>query len=260
MESMRRWAAVACAAIVMALATTSRGQDVQPALDEPVAAPRPGPTADELLSKLPEAQRTPDAEAMVRAIAAGEMGPGVGWFGGGESRFGWEWLRSRYDADGDGAITAEEFSGPEGFFDRLDRDRSGRIEQDDFDWSDSSPYMRQLSQARQLFGRLDESSDGRIDRDEWLAAFDRLGGGDVISTPESLHALLFPPRGSGERPSADLLLAGLVSGEIGSHQPGPAVGDPGPDFELRTHDGQQVIRLTEFRDQKPAVLIFGSFT
>ena len=260
MKAIRVLAAAACAATVLLLAPRVRGQDAESRRDEPVSAPRPAPVAGDLLSKLPEEQRTPDAEAMVRAIVAGEMGPNQGWFRSGESRFGWEWLQSRCDEDGDGAIAAEEFSGPEAMFARLDRDRSGQIEQDDFDWSDSSAYMRQLVQATQLFGRLDATSDGRLDRDEWLAAFERLSAGDVISAPESLHALLFPPPGSWERPSADMLLAGLISGEIGSHRPGPAVGDPAPDFELRTQDGKQVVRLSEFRGHKPVVLIFGSFT
>ena len=41
---------------------------------------------------------------------------------------------------------------------------------------------------------------------------------------------------------------------------GPAVGKPAPDFRLPTTDGKQVIGLSDFRDIKPVVLIFGSFT
>lgn len=39
-----------------------------------------------------------------------------------------------------------------------------------------------------------------------------------------------------------------------------AVGDLAPDFELPTADGARRVRLTEFRDRRPVVLIFGSYT
>ena len=38
------------------------------------------------------------------------------------------------------------------------------------------------------------------------------------------------------------------------------VGDPAPDFKLRTVDGKREVRLSEFRGQRPVVLIFGSYT
>ena len=38
------------------------------------------------------------------------------------------------------------------------------------------------------------------------------------------------------------------------------VGDPAPDFALKTADTSQVVRLSSFRGQKPVVLIFGSHT
>jgi len=40
----------------------------------------------------------------------------------------------------------------------------------------------------------------------------------------------------------------------------PRVGDPAPDFELRDIQGEDPIRLSNFRGDKPVVLIFGSFT
>jgi hypothetical protein len=40
----------------------------------------------------------------------------------------------------------------------------------------------------------------------------------------------------------------------------PKAGDMAPDFELCDVDGQSPIRLSDFRDQKPVALIFGSFT
>ena len=38
------------------------------------------------------------------------------------------------------------------------------------------------------------------------------------------------------------------------------VGDLAPDFELPRHDGDGLVRLSDFRDNRPVVLIFGSYT
>lgn len=40
----------------------------------------------------------------------------------------------------------------------------------------------------------------------------------------------------------------------------PKVGDLAPDFELRDVDGENPVRLSDFRGQKPVALMFGSFT
>jgi hypothetical protein len=260
MRYLRPLSVIAVTAALAIPNPSARAEDS--AAGDPVAAPRPAAwIAHDLLSRIPEDRRTPESEAMVRAIASGQMGPNQGWYRPGESRFGWEWLQSRFDADEDGGITAEEFRGPAEFFARLDRDRNRRVQPDDFDWSNESPYMRQFGQAQQIFRRLDDSSDGRLDRDEWLGAFERLSGEDEMVTAEDLRELMFPPAGrGGERPSLDVLITGLASGEIGSHQPGPDVDDPAPEFELRMQNGQGTVRLSDFRHSQPVVLIFGSFT
>jgi hypothetical protein len=38
------------------------------------------------------------------------------------------------------------------------------------------------------------------------------------------------------------------------------IGDPAPDFALKTADRSQVVYLSSFRGQEPVVLIFGSHT
>lgn len=43
-------------------------------------------------------------------------------------------------------------------------------------------------------------------------------------------------------------------------RPAPAVGELAPDFALATVDGTRTIRMSEFRESRPLVLIFGSFT
>jgi len=40
----------------------------------------------------------------------------------------------------------------------------------------------------------------------------------------------------------------------------PAVGQPAPDFTLKTLDGTKTISLSAFHDDRPRVLIFGSYT
>jgi len=55
-------------------------------------------------------------------------------------------------------------------------------------------------------------------------------------------------------------MKGLLDGELGSSHEGPAIGDDAPDFTLKTQDGKRQIRLSQFRGQKPVVLVFGSFT
>ncbi|MBC8505852.1 MAG: redoxin domain-containing protein [Anaerolineales bacterium] len=40
----------------------------------------------------------------------------------------------------------------------------------------------------------------------------------------------------------------------------PRVGEPAPDFELYDSEGQNPVRLSDFKGEKPVALIFGSFT
>ena len=40
----------------------------------------------------------------------------------------------------------------------------------------------------------------------------------------------------------------------------PKVGDIAPDFELSDINGKNPVRLSDFRNQKPVALIFGSYT
>jgi hypothetical protein len=54
-------------------------------------------------------------------------------------------------------------------------------------------------------------------------------------------------------------MLGLERQEIGSHLPGPAVGEIAPDFTLKTLDGSNVT-LGQWCQEKPVVLIFGNFT
>jgi hypothetical protein len=208
--------------------------------------------------------RCPEIVEMLWAIAHGsDMGPGEGWFHAGQSRYGWDWLAARYDADKNGRITREEFRGPAELFDRLDRDGDGALTPDDFDWSDRSPFLRQVRMTAQCFRSLDTNSNGRISRAEWEAFFARAAKGKDHLTREDLREALNPPspaKGSGDEPSPLVLILGLLSGELGSLWEGPGINQQAPDFALRTQDGKRQVRLSEFRGKKPVVLVFGSFT
>jgi AhpC/TSA family/EF hand len=214
--------------------------------------------------------KPPEIFEMLNAIAHGsEMGPGDGWFHGAQSRYGWNWLAAHYDANHDGRITAKEFRGPPELFKALDRNHDGVLTPADFDWSDRSPYLREAMPSRIWFSRIDGNGNGRITREEWLAYFDRIRHDKAYLTPEDLREAFpvappsSPPPGTkpkNDGPSPVALFRGLLSGELGSMFEGPAVGDRAPDFQLRTHDGKQTIRLSQYRGQKPVVLVFGSFT
>jgi hypothetical protein len=214
--------------------------------------------------------RQPEIIEMLTAIAHGsEMGPGEGWFHPGQSRYGWKWLAARYDANHNGTITRQEFTGPKDLFDRLDRNHDGVLTEADFDWSDRSALARQSMPARYWFSRIDTNSNGRISRQEWDAYFTRMAQGKAYLTPDDLREAFPtapPPRPSGsppptnDGPSVVTLITGLLSGELGSYFEGPEIGQRAPNFVLRTQDGKRSIRLEQYRGVKPVVLIFGSFT
>jgi Ca2+-binding EF-hand superfamily protein len=188
---------------------------------------------------------------------------GKGWFHDGQSRYGWEWLADRYDTNGDGGITAEEFT-PQvrDLLARLDRDENGKIKGDDFDWSTKSPYVQQTTHTRRLFGPIDADRNGHVTKDEWREFFERAALDGNSITPADLQAALFPPQPaqSDDDPSPIDFLRGFLSGELGAIPEGPALGGRAPDFELPDEKHVRHIRLSNFYQKKPVVLIFGSFT
>jgi Ca2+-binding EF-hand superfamily protein len=208
--------------------------------------------------------RWPEIVEMIWAIAGGsEMAPGEGWFHPGQSRYGWNWLASRYDTDKNGRITREEFQGPAELFDQLDRDHDGALTADDLDWSDRSPFLRQVGATGQWFRCIDANSNGRLSLEEWEAFFKRAAKGKNHLTREDLREALNPPlpaQSGPDEPSPLVLVLGLLTGELGSLWEGPRINQKAPDFSLETQDGKRRVRLSDFLGQKPVVLVFGSFT
>lgn len=187
----------------------------------------------------------------------------------GDTRFDWKWFATRYDTNGDGVVTREEFTGPEDTFTRLDRNWDGRLTREDFDWAGGSTLGRQKATTFALMKWIDKSSDGRITADEWQAAFDRLAKDKGYLDDTDLERLVFQP--AVRKAQADQKVVGgrpksrpahleqlAESGKLFTD--GPRVGEVAPDFTLRSPDGKTKVRLSSFRGDKPVVLVFGSFT
>lgn len=216
------------------------------------------------LAKAYEGRTPPESVRMLLAVARGSnMGAGEGWFGPAESRFSWDWLRQRAGVDSQ-AILVDKLPVPAHWIARLDRNKDGRVTPDDLDWSDRNPWIQQSYLVTRLFRRMETNSDGRLTREEWIAFFDRAGGGrDHLVSEDLRDALLSGLSGSflpGDAPSQDILIRGLFAGELGSLNEGPKVNEQAPDFALKTFDGAQTIRLGEVVGKKPVVLTFGNFT
>ena len=163
---------------------------------------------------------------------AAPVGPNAGWFGPAQVRYTWDRLKPR-DKNGDGRVTKDEFGGPADLFAALDRDGDGAVTADDLDWSDSSQYARQLGTAQQLLRRADADGNKKVSREEWDKLFDELAKGKKDIEAEDLRRVLFPPTqgrpaGGGGMPSRDVLLFGLLTGEIGSGVRGAEARRPGP--------------------------------
>ena len=202
---------------------------------------------------------------MYLAIVKGSyMGAGEGWFGPAKSRFNWTWLAERCGVDPESEIDVDHFPGSAAYFQRLDRNRNGKISADDLDWSDRNPWVQQAYTAHRLFRKIDPNGDGVLTRDDWLAFFDSASHGGNQVTLEELRDVWLAGLSSGflpgDVPSKEILLKGLFAGEVGSIDEGPELNGPAPDFSLKTHDGQQTIRLSEKIGKKPVVLTFGNFT
>ena len=195
-----------------------------------------------------------------------QMGPGDGWFRPSQARYTWDGLKGRFDKNKDGRVTAAELGGRADLFESLDRDGSGAVTADDLDWSDDSPYARQFSLATQLFRRADKNGDRKLTKEEWAAVYDQAAKGKETVDPEAIRRLLFPPpaprppKGMSFGPPKEVLLLGLLTGELGSAAEGPRLGADAPDFTLSSPDGETTITLSSYRGKKPLVLIFGSFT
>jgi hypothetical protein len=223
------------------------------------------PEAQEIVSglkaRLPEGA---EARLMLDAILDGsQLGPGEGWFrtAVSQTRFTWDTVRRRYDANEDGKIAAAEFSNSVEDFARLDRDHNQSLTEADFQWQESGIPR---DPGAMLFYQADADGNGKLTRDEFAQVFDRWNadGAEYLSL-DAVRERLSPPQPSGqagEGPTREVLLRGLARQEIGSLQPGPSLDERAPDFTLATLDGKERITLSQKIGAKPVVLVFGNFT
>ncbi|WZO99282.1 deiodinase family protein [Isosphaeraceae bacterium EP7] len=202
-------------------------------------------------------------------LQGSQLGPEDGWFrrAVAQTKFGWEATRSRLDGDADGKISRAEFQGSDLDFARLDRDRDGSLTKDDFDFT---PHALAPSPGAMLFYRADRDGNGKITSEELDVFFKATDSGDqgFLSLSDLQEAFRSPSRPAtrdakpkeSSGPSKEILVRGLFRQEIGSLQPGPAVGESAPDFTLKTNDGKGEITLSKLVGSKPVVLVFGNFT
>ncbi len=261
---IRRTTGVAALTAVALSAASATAQQPNPAPAGPPADPA---AAAAWLEKAYGDKTPPEAVRMLIAIARGsQMGPNDGWFGPCQTRYTWQWLAKAHGVDPAKGISRSKFRGKPEWFARLDRNKDGVIGADDLDWSDESQYVQMAYMVNRVFRRLDGSGDGKVTRAEWDKFFEKAAGGKDHLTGEDLRDALLAGVGGGggfrpgDGPNPATLVRGLFAGEIGSLNEGPKVGQPAPDFTLKTHDGRQTVRLSELTGSKPVVLVFGNFT
>jgi alkylhydroperoxidase family enzyme len=247
---------------------------------------RPNARADD--PKPPTARESPQqAEATLNALAeawpdrpewldmytailqGSQLGPNDGWFrrAVAQTRFAWDATRKRLDRNGDDKIARGEFSGSDADFSRLDRDHDQALTASDFNFS---PHALSSSPGSMLFYMFDRDGNGKITREELEVWFNQLDTGkqDFLSLMDLEEAfrpatmMMMAGRSGTNRsgPSKETLIRGLFRQEIGSLQPGPALGESAPDFTLKLNDSSNELTLSKLIGQKPVVLVFGNFT
>jgi thiol-disulfide isomerase/thioredoxin len=252
----------AVAGALAASGISARGDDARPS-SMPLSASSESAIARAIEESWPARPEWLDMLADI--LQGSQLGPNDGWFRRAvvQSRFDWATTRKRLDRDGDGRIARGEFSGPDGDFARLDRDGDRVLTEADFDFT---PHALTPSPGTILFARADRDGNGKVTREEFDAFFHQADGGaqGFLSLSDLQEAFRPPPRPATAPaptgPSKETLVRALFRQELGSLQPGPSLGEPAPDFTLKTQDGKGEITLSKRVGPKPVVLVFGNFT
>ncbi|MEO8269990.1 MAG: deiodinase family protein [Aureliella sp.] len=209
----------------------------------------------------------PESEAIAMLddiIEGSHLSAEDGWFplAKAASSMDWNYVEDRYDADGDGSISSDEFSGTPDDFARLDRDGDGQLNATDLEFKENSLAP---SAGLTVFFMGDRDANGKLTKEEFAGMFEMLAGQDkdYLALDELRDQLAPPPTTARDnrpdRPSRSTLVRALKDQEIGSLSSGPAVGELAPNFELTDIQGNSVVLADEI-GEKPIVLIFGNFT
>jgi hypothetical protein len=237
--------------------------------DDPKPPVTSGGSATDPLGALAEAwpERPEWLDMYTDILQGSQLGPNDGWFrrAVAQTRFTWDAARKKYDRDGDGKIARSEFQGSDADFARLDRNPDEALTREDFDFS---AHALSPSPGAMIFQRADRDGNGKVTREEIDALFAKVdsGGQGFLSLSDlqetfPMPSMGPPPKGARSTgPSKETLVRGLFRQEIGSLQPGPALGEAVPDFTLKTVDGAEEISLAKKIGPRPVVLVFGNFT
>lgn len=209
----------------------------------------------------------PESEAIAMLddiIKGSHLSANDGWFhlAKAATLMDWKYAEDRYDADGDGSISSEEFAGTDGDFARLDRNSDGELQASDLEFKENSLAP---SAGLMVFFMGDRDANGKLTKEEFAGMFEMLAeqGKDYLALDELKDQLAPPPPNARDnrpdRPSRSTLIRALKDQEIGSLSSGPSVGEVAPNFELKDLQGKPVVLADEI-GEKPIVLIFGNFT
>lgn len=132
----------------------------------------------------------------------GGMGGGMGGQGGNPRARAAAAMFDRFDINGDGKITREEFDEANAQrFEQLDVNKDGSIT---FEELTAQSKGQNAQRMRALFDHADKNGDGRLDKDEFAAIsdmqFERIDiNGDGVITREEFDEFIAQRQGQGQR-------------------------------------------------------------